>query len=452
MRLTVPGSFAIVAIAAGSAGAADLRVVPKAPPLVAAPAYSWTGFYIGGNAGYSVAADPSTYALGNVGATPFDLESFKIAPAGALAGVQAGYNWQVSNWVLGLEADFQGTGQKDSVCVNLCVFGPGGNFAGTVDAKVPWFGTVRGRLGVAAGRTLFYATGGLAYGRVDTTISETNTFPGFVPGTVTVNTSTNKTSWALGGGIEAALAGGWTGKVEYLYIDLGSQTVTFADSTPGRVDTFTTSTRDHIVRAGVNYRFGGAPDVVASGMPMPVKAPRMAAAPLYNWTGVYVGVNAGYSVGSNPNTYTVTDPPPVGTFNAESYKVSPQGVLGGGQVGVNWQTASWVIGIEADLQATAQSDSACVFECSTNLAVFGFTSTVQQKLPWFGTVRGRLGAAAGPALFYATGGLAYGKAETNIAQDLGSPVPDTVILNVSQTNTGWTFGGGLEAASLGIGR
>src|ERR1700674_3264875 len=152
MRLTALGAFAIVAIAAGSAGAADLPVLRKAAPVLAAPAYNWTGFYIGGNAGYSVAANPSTYALGDVGVTPFPflLESFKIAPAGALAGIQAGYNWQVSNWVFSLEADFQGTGQKDSVCVIECVFGPGGNLASAIDQRMPWFGTVRARVGVAA--------------------------------------------------------------------------------------------------------------------------------------------------------------------------------------------------------------------------------------------------------------------------------------------------------------
>ena len=116
MRFTGLGSFAIMALAAGSASAADFAL-PR--PAAVAPWYSWTGFYLGGNVGYSVARDPSTLAAPIFPGS--GVESFQIVPAGIIGGVQAGANWQVSNWVLGLETDFQGTGQRDSVCLFDCV-------------------------------------------------------------------------------------------------------------------------------------------------------------------------------------------------------------------------------------------------------------------------------------------------------------------------------------------
>lgn len=437
-------AIAAITLIGTPATAADMLVkAPVAPRVIP---YSWSGFYIGANAGYGVARDPTTYGLVDnfLAVTTLELESFKMVPAGLLGGIQAGYNWQVSNWVFGLEADFQGTGQQDTACVNGCMFGPGPNFGSVVTQKLPWFGTVRGRLGVAAGPSLLYATGGLAFGRVDTTVTETDTFIPAFAGTAMANRSATQTGWTIGAGIEAALAGSWTAKVEYLYVDLGSQTIAFTDSFPVDTDTVTTRIRDNIVRAGLNYRFGGAP--ASSSSAMPLKAPALIE-PGHNWTGVYAGMNLGYSAGNDPNTYTVSQGGAV--FNAESYRISPEGVVGGGQIGANWQFDSWVAGIEADFQATSQSDSACVNECSPIIAVFGSTATVQQKLPWFGTMRGRFGVAVGPALFYATGGFAYGNAQTNVAQNVGAPGPVAVLTGASQINTGWAVGAGIEAAIYG---
>ena len=336
MRFTGLGSFAIMALAAGSASAADFAL-PR--PAAVAPWYSWTGFYLGGNVGYSVARDPSTLAAPIFPGS--GVESFQIVPAGIIGGVQAGANWQVSNWVLGLETDFQGTGQRDSVCLFDCVTTIVGGVpltsAHNISESLSWLGTTRGRVGVAAARTLYYATGGVAYGRIGTNITEADTLVG--PGTATANTATTRTGWVAGGGLEAALTGNWTAKIEYLYVDLGSQTITFAHSIPPNTDTFTTRFTDNIIRGGVNYRFGEA--AVAAASVIPLKAPPLPP-PVHDWTGIYAGVNLGYSVGNNPNTYTVTDPPPIGTIFAESYRTSPQGVAGGGQIGANWQFANWV--------------------------------------------------------------------------------------------------------------
>jgi outer membrane immunogenic protein len=133
-------------------------------PVVAA---NWAGFYLGGNFGSGTGRDRSSLNLPAAGI----VETFNLAPDGINGGVQAGYNWQAANWVFGLEADIQGSTQKDNkTCVVFCLPSsvPGGVRA-AYDATLPWFGTVRGRLGYSVGSTLFYATGGLAASRPKST-------------------------------------------------------------------------------------------------------------------------------------------------------------------------------------------------------------------------------------------------------------------------------------------
>ena len=135
------------------------------------------------------------------------------------------------------------------------------------------------------------------------------------------------------------------------------------------------------------------------------RAPAFAAAPFngYNWNGVYVGANLGYQWGSVTNWGGG----------------SPSGITGGGQVGYNWQVhPNWVLGIEADLQGSAASDTFAAYKFSN---------------PWFGTVRGRAGYAMNNVLVYLTGGLAYGGGRVEFAG-----------ITESQTHLGWTLGGGVE--------
>jgi outer membrane immunogenic protein len=263
----------IVATAAiSSAYAADIAPrYTKAPPPVAI--YNWTGFYIGGNAGYSWGRanndayfyNANTNVLVGTGASAYDMN-------GWVAGGQAGYNWQVQNWVWGLEGDIQATGQKGSTAY-LCagaVCSPGQTavpialspVAVTLDQKLEWFSTIRGRAGYTFAPTVMgYVTGGLAIGEVksDATILGRTGGVG-APFVSTFTTDrTTRVGWTVGAGVEASLGGNWTGKIEYLYLDLGRESfsaVNLANATPVRVD-LSTKVTDHILRAGVNYRFGG---------------------------------------------------------------------------------------------------------------------------------------------------------------------------------------------------
>jgi outer membrane immunogenic protein len=130
----------------------------------------------------------------------------------------------------------------------------------TVQHQLDYFGTVRGRFGYLYNNTLFYGTGGAAFGHVRETIHEAFT-SGATSQVVDQGNTKDLAGYVVGGGIEAMLGGGWSAKAEYLYMNLGSISGSVDISTPGQPATLLTSStvRDHIVRIGANYHFGAAP-------------------------------------------------------------------------------------------------------------------------------------------------------------------------------------------------
>jgi outer membrane immunogenic protein len=295
MNKALIGTAAAVALLIGMpALAADMAI--KAPPApVVAPAYNWTGFYVGGNVGYgwgtannNLSVSQGVGLLGLPGIYVLNgTDSNK--PRGVIGGAQAGYNLQSRNFLLGVEADIQASGQSASGAYNSAVLPigilgtpPGPTPTSVSDSsKLDWFGTVRGRLGITSDRWLLYATGGLAYGEVKESGSAqpANPFPG-----TTFNApfqwgqSTTKVGWTIGAGIENALSSNWSWKIEYLYMDLGNvtsnvsggigNTVGFATpvncygtlagctfaAAPAQ-GSVTSRFTDSIVRVGVNYKF-----------------------------------------------------------------------------------------------------------------------------------------------------------------------------------------------------
>lgn len=396
----------------GVAGAADQALPVKAPRPVTV--YDWTGFYAGINVGGTVGHNPSDYAL----ATAPTINTVTLAPRGVLGGVQAGYNFQVSNWVLGVEADWQGTTAEDSYCTNCGIDAGGG-----LRQRLPWFATARGRVGLAQGPLLFYGTAGAAFGRLETNL---NCCVG--DQVLAVSPSSTLTGWTAGLGIEAALAGNWTAKAEYLHANLGGVThvVPFAPVF-ANVLTSNSDIRMHVARVGLNYRFGGTAGTI----------PDSPWARTHDWNGFYAGLNLGYGAARDPLVQEFVPFPVAGTARGV---LSPDGVLGGGQFGFNWQAGRFVAGLEADFQGADQKDS----HCRTCPPTPGFgTFVVEHRLPWFATARARLGVAAGPALFYATGGGAYGRVQMDVSQ-FAPPLSSADRFGYDRG--GWTLGGGLEAA------
>jgi outer membrane immunogenic protein len=284
MRTLLLGAVASVALLAGPAIAADLPA--KAPPI-APVAPSWTGFYVGVNAGGSFGSDTetqnATFTSTALGANTLLSNTMQHAPNGWLAGGQLGYNWQVSrSYVLGLEADWQWTSQKAtstscSLPASVAFFGAGANGFGWCSSsqeKLTSLGTARARAGTLVGDSLWYATGGFAWATVKDNygfngFANPTIFPGalqpgpFLPSGASF--SATRTGWTVGAGVETKLGGGWSAKLEYLFVDLGTLTQTYGISiNPAFGPAFTSGAAsatsslhitDNIVRTGLNYKF-----------------------------------------------------------------------------------------------------------------------------------------------------------------------------------------------------
>jgi len=246
MKKLFLATTAFVVLAGASAGAADMyaRPAPAYTPAPApAPLYTWTGLYWGANVGYSWGQSKFDATLTGVGTL-----SRSTNIDGAIGGAQFGYNYQFGAWVLGLETDIQASGQSRSS--TLGTLPP---VTVTTDHKLEWFGTARPRLGfLATPNTLLYGTAGAAYGQVKD--SATINIAGV--GAATATFQDVKAGWTAGAGIEGAFGGGWSAKLEYLYIDLGKTQMTFATPALGVVATETRRTTDNIVRVGLNYKWG----------------------------------------------------------------------------------------------------------------------------------------------------------------------------------------------------
>jgi outer membrane immunogenic protein len=291
----------LLAASVTAASAADLKMPVKAPPIVDPP-YSWAGFYLGGNVGYSwgrastdqfdVVTRQDTIRAFRIdtGAEVNQVPGLNVAfpllgpittvasgtsgranVNGFIGGGQAGYNWQFDRWVIGLEGDIQGSAERGSflTCGFNCALG---DTLGAANTRLEWFGTVRPRVGfLPLDRMLLYATGGLAFGEYDNSYVS-----GFVGGPLLAGASrATRAGFAVGGGVEGLVDRHWSLKLEYLYMDLGSSStnlgavttvaafpqITVGDGrfflVPATTTTGTASVRtrftDQILRFGFNY-------------------------------------------------------------------------------------------------------------------------------------------------------------------------------------------------------
>jgi outer membrane immunogenic protein len=230
MKKFLLASAAVAALASG-AQAADLGA-PRAPVAAAviAPAFSWTGFYLGAHVGYGWAQARYDDFAGTTAS---------VNANGVFGGIQGGYNWQMNNFVFGLEADVAAGGMRRT-------FDLGGG--DTYRASVPFLSSVRARAGLAADRALFYVTGGLG---VATLQDRWN-----IGGVVTTASST-RAGYTVGGGIEYAFTPNWTAKAEYLYYGFGDRRNQLVAGDRVRTDI-------HTVKLGINYLFSTGPSAVVA--------------------------------------------------------------------------------------------------------------------------------------------------------------------------------------------
>ena len=254
----IVGSLLIAGTITGPAMAA--RKQPPAP-VHAPPISSWTGLYVGGNVGYSWGKASSNYTDAGFGVFGMPT-SFPGSQRldGVIGGVQIGYNWQADNTgVFGLETDFQGSGEKGSSTFGAPYYHdfPAGltSINGTVNSKILWFGTVRARTGVLITPTLLlFGTGGFAYGGVNSSGSVTDNY---YPTTWSFGGSSTRVGWTAGGGVEGAIQNmtGWTWKIEYLYLNLGTISGNGLDTDFNATYGWSAKVTDNILRVGLNYKW-----------------------------------------------------------------------------------------------------------------------------------------------------------------------------------------------------
>lgn len=275
--LTGAAAVALTVAGAVAAQAADLPT-KKEPvaPIYVPPPFTWTGFYVGVNAG-------GLFSSGNGNSTLYS-EGFPILSnnfygnirnpgTGFIGGGQAGYNWQSGAMVFGVETDFDGsTASRSTNAIGPTWAGLTGNWAlwngdyliTNGSNKLNWLGTARGRVGFVAtpdNRLMIYGTGGLAYGGTSAHLA---VYDQYSSAAWYADKSNTRVGWTVGAGVEYALTNNITAKVEYLYYNLG-KTNNYAVSNilyPGAAAAFSnaivtaqTKYEGSIVRAGVNYKF-----------------------------------------------------------------------------------------------------------------------------------------------------------------------------------------------------
>ncbi len=219
---------ALVCFAGSAALAADLPSTKEAPIYAPPPppAFTWTGVYIGGQVGYG-------WGTSNVYNVTDAVTEPNLTQSGIVGGAHIGYNYQVSQFVFGLEGDVNGSSESNS------------QFNAPVEYGIRKYGdaSIRGRIGYAFDRVLIYATGGGAYGDFHTTYNDGTVYDSFNHG---------RFGWTAGGGIEYAIDNNWSVRAEYRYTDYGSISdypVTVAN------DTVSQHIRDNRIQVGFSYKF-----------------------------------------------------------------------------------------------------------------------------------------------------------------------------------------------------
>jgi outer membrane immunogenic protein len=260
MKKLTFASIGVMALAAAlqPAAAADTEMLYGPPPVLYAPPpavviFTWTGFYFGAHGGGGWGRKTET-------GSPYNFAGDTITPApaavdanGWLGGGQIGANYQAGSWVFGVEADASGANLTGSTSCASASFLNGAVPAANCGVKVEGLGTIAGRLGAAFDRLLVYGKGGAAW--ASDKYSLTSTTP-FVP---TFNGSETKWGWMVGAGVEYAFLDNWSAKVEYNYMGLRTRNLQFTDLTGQFFLNTSIQQQLHVVKAGINYRWGWAP-------------------------------------------------------------------------------------------------------------------------------------------------------------------------------------------------
>jgi outer membrane immunogenic protein len=388
--------------------------------IAAAP--DWAGFYIGFNGGGGWAH--TDFPGGISGPLSFPGQS----GSGAVAGGQAGYNWQYGRIVTGLEADFDAADIKGTA--NLPV--APSTFSQTV--KIDELASVRARLGWEVTPSLLaYGTGGIALGHMQSSFQTSAPIANGGSHNIAENNGAAEFGWVAGAGLEYNVLDHWMLRAEYLHYDFGTVFNLIGPGATPAVDNLNARTAVDVVRGGVSYKFG--PEGTADAG---LKDPGYVS----DWSGLYVGVNGGGGWARTDHPWGYQDN--VISAGQRDPSQTSSGGLFGGHIGYNWQNGRLIGGLEADFDATSIQSTSSLPNAAPS------TLDREVKNDELASVRARLGLTARPDLLaYGTAGLAVGHFQSGIFNHaVGypfAPLPPFDLTEASgATEVGWVAGGGLE--------
>ncbi len=258
------GAAALLASVSSAAIAADLPSRKAPAPVYAAPVFTWTGFYLGLNAGGIVANTTGTVdtVTPNIAILAPSFPTVSASNFGFIGGAQAGFNWQSGSFVFGVEGDIAFTTAKGTQSFAVPTIIPGIFVTGNAQAKLDYLATIRGRIGYTITPTMLaYVTGGLAIGGGSVSATAA-AFP--LPFVWAGSAPSTRAGWTLGAGLEYALSNNWSLKGEYLYYNLGESKLVASEFLLPSAATYNVKRDGHVFRLGVNYRFGAAPGPVVA--------------------------------------------------------------------------------------------------------------------------------------------------------------------------------------------
>jgi outer membrane immunogenic protein len=386
--------IALAAFAAIDTGAA------QAAPL-AERAYNWTGVYTGVHAGYGVASTEWT--------------SLPHQDTGAIGGVQLGYNQQIGNLLFGIEGDFTLGGIRGGRSLEAL-----GQVSFHQNSRINWLATATGRVGFARGSWLAYAKAGVAWADEDHAYDINLLIaPG---GSYALSGGEGRRGWIVGAGVEHALGGNWSIRAEYNFINFAKHTLDLS-GTDNSGATFQSSAETtqtlHLAKLGVNYQFGAPAEAKPFG-------PLSYTATEFDWTGFYIGAQAGY--GASRTNWRDYDP---------YGEIAGTGGFAGGQIGADVQLGVAVFGVEAELVGGRISGG-------NTYDGAPFSVDVKSRTEWLAMATARFGMVTNERwLTYVKAGVAAAQDQHDVRLSLG---PDYAEVGGSRIHTGLVVGAGVEYA------
>ena len=459
------GLFLGVLVAGVSAGAPD-AVKPQASPAdvpavttadshaAGGSEWNWTGFYLGVHSGYGWSKFKNKITpQGNYPTEDFLPQTLNRTALGSLPGLQAGYNYQLNPFVLGIEGDFDGAGMSATarnVVPSMLTPSLGVN-GFMVNDDVNWVTSLRARLGYATGRNLFYLTAGGALENITrNSMAIANVGPNVYGVAASSSDSYTRPGLVAGAGYERILSDHWSLRGEYLFYkfrNIADSELQFVPAGNGPASA-RVATDDNIVnvfRVGLDYKFGddrhGSEGLFDKTM---VSRGDYSSC----WAGPYIGVNAGYALSSFNNRMVPEGVTPTEDFIPQTLSGEGHGGVAGCQIGYNYLLNPVVLGIEGDFDGAGMSSTDSTLVRSLIVPSNGENGfIVNNKINWLSSVRARFGYAMGRCMPYLTGGMAWENI-TRTSMAMANVAPDVFGVTTSSsdnyTKPGFVVGCGYE--------